>query len=62
MKAAEKLGFRLGVWLREGAILGGRVVDTLLMDLVRGDYSASRGMEDHIRGPSAQAPPNLFMR
>jgi len=46
MKAAGKLGFRVAARLRESAVFEGRVVDTIMMDLLREEFFALRGLED----------------
>ncbi len=46
MRAAEKLGFRLGARLRENSVVDGRPVDSLYMDILREEFYSSRGMED----------------
>jgi len=43
---AGKLGFKISVRLREDVILGGKVYDTLMMDMLREEYHASRGLKD----------------
>jgi len=46
VRAAEKLGFRIGARLRENSVIDGKVVDTLYMDLLREEWYASRGIQD----------------
>ncbi len=45
-KAAEKLGFRVGVRFRENSIIGGKYVDCLYMDMLREEYFAHLGIDD----------------
>ncbi len=46
VRAAEKLGFRIGARLRENSVVDGKLVDTLYMDLLREEFYKSRGLED----------------
>lgn len=46
--AAEKLGFKVSVRVREGTIMYGQLHDTLGLDMLREEYYESRGKEDRI--------------
>ncbi|TET91355.1 MAG: N-acetyltransferase [Methanomassiliicoccales archaeon] len=48
--AAKKLGFERSARVREGAMIGGRVHDTVLMDMIREEYFESRGKENGMKG------------
>ncbi len=48
VKAAENLGFRISARFRENSIIGGKVTDTLFMDMTREEYYKSRKLEDHL--------------
>jgi RimJ/RimL family protein N-acetyltransferase len=48
--AAEKMGFKVSVRVREGTIMYGKLHDTLGLDMLREEYYESRGKEDRI-GP-----------
>lgn len=50
-KAAEKLGFRVGIRFRENTIIDGRVRDSLYMDMLREEYFARRGLKDQVKAP-----------
>ncbi|MCK5290430.1 MAG: GNAT family N-acetyltransferase [Thermoplasmata archaeon] len=46
--AAEKMGFKVSVRVREGTIMYGQLHDTLCLDMLREEYYESRGKEDKI--------------
>jgi RimJ/RimL family protein N-acetyltransferase len=48
VKAAEKLGFKISARFRENSIIGGKVTDTLFMDMTREEYYEARGKEDRL--------------
>ncbi len=52
--AAEKLGFKVSVRVREGTIMYGQLHDTLCLDMLREEYYESRGKEDGMKGGPRQ--------
>ena len=46
--AAEKMGFQVTARGREGCIIGGEVVDNVLMDMLREDWYKGRGLKDRL--------------
>ena len=50
--AAEKMGFKVSVRVREGTIMYGKLHDTLCLDMLREEYYESQGKEDRMKGGS----------
>jgi len=50
MAAARKMGFKECVRLRESTIMDGKVIDTIMMDMTRDEYYASRKIKDGLTG------------
>jgi ribosomal-protein-alanine N-acetyltransferase len=48
VRAAEKLGFRIGARLRENSVVDGKLVDALYMDILREEFYKSRDLEDQL--------------